>query len=238
MSEALLEIRGLDAGYGPQPVLHGIDLNVDEGRVSAVIGPNGHGKSTLLRAVSGLLGDCRGQVRLGGEELCGRPADRIVAAGVVHIPQGDLVFPEMSVLDNLLMGAYLPEAAAHAEQRLAEVYALLPRLEERREQIASTLSGGERRMLGIGRGLMTGGRILMLDEPSLGLAPIVIEQIYQVIEQLKAEGRTIVMVEENPSRAMEVADEIHLLDNGRFVWSGTPAELSDNLDVLETYLGS
>lgn len=233
-----MEVRDLRAGYGQQTVVTDINLNVAQSRTTAIIGPNGHGKSTVLRAISGLLDNCDGAVRLDGVELSALRPDQIVGAGVVHIPQGDLVFPEMSVLDNLLMGAYLPEAAAVAGRRLEEVYALLPRLEERSHQTASTLSGGERRMLAIGRGLMTGGRILMLDEPSLGLAPIVIEQIYEIVARLKSEGRTIVLVEESPARAMEVADEIHLLDDGSIVWSGDARSLHDSPDILETYVGT
>jgi branched-chain amino acid transport system ATP-binding protein len=155
----------------------------------------------------------------------------------VHVPQGDLLFPDMTVLENLLMGAYLPEAAAHVGRRLEEVFALLPKLRDRQNQIASTLSGGERRMVGIGRGLMAGGKVLMLDEPSLGLAPIIIDQIYELIDSLKATGRTIVLVEENVARVFDRADRVYLLDNGRFVWSGSGAELMKRPEVLETYLG-
>jgi branched-chain amino acid transport system ATP-binding protein len=237
MSQALMEVAGLSAGYGRQRVVFDISFVVEQGLTTAIIGPNGHGKSTVLRAVSGLLDNCVGSVRLDGSELSGLRPDEIVAAGVVHIPQGDLIFPEMSVLDNLLMGAYLPDAAGAAEERLEEVHALLPRLKERGHQTASTLSGGERRMLAIGRGLMTGGKILMLDEPSLGLAPIIIEQIYEIVARLKSEGRTIILVEESPARAMEVADSIHLLDDGSFVWGGTARSLSENPHILETYVG-
>jgi branched-chain amino acid transport system ATP-binding protein len=164
-------------------------------------------------------------------------ADEVVAAGLVHVPQGDLLFPEMTVLENLRMGAYLPEATRAERQRLEEVFTLLPKLKERRGQVASTLSGGERRMVGIGRGLMAGGKILMLDEPSLGLAPIVIDQIYAVIGELKASGRTVVVVEENAMRIAEMADEMHLLDNGSFVWSGSGSELLSRPEILATYLG-
>ena len=172
-----------------------------------------------------------------GQRIDGKRADRIVASGVIHIPQGDLPFPDMSVADNLLMGAYLASSKAEMRQRLEEVYDLLPRLEERRPQMASTLSGGERRMLAIGRGLMAGGRILLVDEPSLGLAPIVIEQIYSILIDLKAGGRTILLVEENTSRATEIADQVHLLDDGRMIWSGVPEDLLERPEIFETYLG-
>lgn len=232
-----LEIQGLSAGYLGRDVLHAVSLSVPARSLTAIIGPNGHGKTTLLRAISGLVPRCSGAITLDGRPLQGLRADARVAAGVVQVPQGDMVFAEMTVLDNLLMGAYLPAAARGAKQRLEEVFTLLPKLAERRAQIASTLSGGERRMLGIGRGLMADGRVILLDEPSLGLAPIVIEQIYALIAQLKASGRTLVVVEENAARVVELADAMHLLDDGRFVWSGAGAELMARPEILETYFG-
>ena len=234
---AFLEIENLTAGYLGRDVLHGVSLAVAEKSLTAIIGPNGHGKTTLLRAISGLVPRAAGRITLAGRELQGLRPDARVAAGVVQVPQGDMVFAEMTVLDNLLMGAYLPAAARGAKRRLEEVFALLPKLAERRAQIASTLSGGERRMLGIGRGLMADGRVILLDEPSLGLAPIVIEQIYQLIADLKASGRTLVVVEENAARVVELAETLHLLDDGRFVWSGAGAELMARPEILETYFG-
>lgn len=232
-----LEIANLSAGYLGRDVLHQISLSVPAQGLTAIIGPNGHGKTTLLRAISGLVPRCSGAITLDGRPLQGLRPDARVAAGVVHVPQGDMVFAEMTVLDNLLMGAYLPAAARVAKQRLEEVFTLLPKLAERRGQIASTLSGGERRMLGIGRGLMADGHVILLDEPSLGLAPIVIEQIYALIAQLKKSGRTLVVVEENAARVVELAGAIHLLDDGRFVWSGPGAELMARPEILETYFG-
>jgi len=234
---AFLEIENLTAGYLGRDVLHGISLSVSEQSLVAIIGPNGHGKTTLLRAISGLVPRTGGSIALAGRPLQGLRPDARVAAGVVQVPQGDMVFAEMTVLDNLLMGAYLPAAARGAKARLEEVFALLPKLAERRSQVASTLSGGERRMLGIGRGLMADGRVILLDEPSLGLAPIVIEQIYELIARLKASGRTLVVVEENAARVVELADSMHLLDDGRFVWSGAGAELMARPEILETYFG-
>ena len=237
MKRALLELERVSAGYDGREVLHQVSLEVAEGEMVAIIGPNGHGKTTLLHAVSGLLPLSAGQVTLAGRRLGGLPPEQIVANGLVHVPQGDMLFPEMSVYENLLMGAYLPAAAAQMTQRLAEVYALLPKLRDRADQVASTLSGGERRMVGIGRGLMASGRVLMLDEPSLGLAPIVIDQIYEVIFQLRDAGRTIVLVEENALRVADRADRIHLLDDGRFVWSGAGSELLARPEIVATYLG-
>jgi len=237
MSEALLQIADLHAGYTGRNVLHGISFDVPAGALVTLIGPNGHGKTTLLQVISGLLPVRRGEIALEGNSIAGLAAERIVAQGLVHVPQGDKLFPEMTVRENLLMGAYLERDRSVIQQRLEEVHAFLPRLGERSNQVASTLSGGERRMCGIGRGLMAGGRILMLDEPSLGLAPIVIDQIYEIIAGLKESGRTILLVEENPVRVFDLADAVHLLDNGQLVWSGKGQELADRPELIETYLG-
>lgn len=237
MAAPLLRIDNLFAGYHGHDVLRGLSLSVDEGSLVAIVGPNGHGKTSLLRAISGLLRPSAGTIKLGERRLDRLRADEIAAAGVVHVPQGDLLFPELTVLENLQMGAYLPAAAARMAERLDEVFLLLPKLKERQAQIASTLSGGERRMAGIGRGLMADTRVLMLDEPSLGLAPIIIDQIYDVITALRKAGRTILLVEENATRAAGMADRIHLLDHGEFVWSGAGPELMARPEILATYLG-
>ncbi|SED22099.1 ABC transporter ATP-binding protein [Rhodobacter sp. 24-YEA-8] len=234
---SLLEISGLEVTYGVQRVISGISLTVKEGEFAALVGPNGHGKTTVLRAISGLARARAGEIRLDGQSLTRARPDRIVAAGVIHVPQGDLLFPGMSVLDNLRMGAYLPEAARDEARRLDEVFTLLPKLRDRQAQTASTLSGGERRMVGIGRGLMAGGRILMLDEPSLGLAPIVIDQIYELVQALAKSGRTILVVEENAIRIADMADRMHLLDNGAIAWSGTGQEFLSSPEIFATYLG-
>ena len=232
-----LKVSNIVGGYGNQPVLHGLSLDVDPGTLVSVIGPNGHGKTTLLRAISGQVQLRSGQVLLNGMDLSGRPVDAIAAAGIAHVPQGDLLFTGMTVHENLLMGAYLVRDRALLQSRLDQVFALLPKLAERRNQITDSLSGGERRMVGIGRGLMTGGQVLMLDEPSLGLAPIVIDTIYELVETLKADGRSILLVEESPERVVDFADRIYLLDNGEINWSGTATELSANDELLSTYLG-
>lgn len=234
---SLLEISELSVSYGAQRVINGISLSVAEGEFAAIVGPNGHGKTTVLRAISGLVRARAGTLRLAGRDITRLRPDRIVAEGVVHVPQGDLLFPAMSVLDNLRMGAYLPAAAAEENRRLDEVFTLLPKLRDRQQQIASTLSGGERRMVGIGRGLMAGGRILMLDEPSLGLAPIVIDQIYELVQTLARSGRTILVVEENAVRIADIAHRMHLLDNGAITWSGTGQAFLASPDIIATYLG-
>jgi len=233
----LLDIRELVAGYGGNVVLRGVSLSIKQGELITLIGPNGHGKTTLLRCVSGLLRPSSGDIAFGGQSIVGRRVNDVVSRGVVHIPQGDMLFPDMTVADNLLMGAYLPAANAKARERIEEVFALLPRLRERRSQIANTLSGGERRMLAIGRGLMSGGKLMLIDEPSLGLAPLIIDQVYAVIAGLRDRGWTILLVEENANRIVDIADRVHLLDDGRIVWEGAPHALFDNQELLETYLG-
>ncbi|MBM3483079.1 MAG: ABC transporter ATP-binding protein [Alphaproteobacteria bacterium] len=234
---ALLEVDGITAGYHGQPVLREISIEIEEAATVGIIGPNGHGKTTLLNCISGLVPLMSGDIRLDDRTIKGLPANRVVSRGIVHVPQGDRIFPEMSVRDNLIMGAYLPAAYKLVSKRLPEIFEIFPRLHERQNQIASTLSGGERRMLGIGRGLMADGRILMVDEPSLGLAPIAVDLIYDVLRRLKAEGRTILIVEENISRIMDFADHIYLIDHGEIVWSGEPQELHGRPELLETYLG-
>lgn len=237
MAEPLLAVENLHAGYEGQSVLKDVSFAVPEGRLVTLLGPNGHGKTTLLRCIAGLLKPSGGRIELAGRRIDGAEAETVVGLGVVLIPQGDMLFPEMSVYDNLKMGAYLPRVRRTFEEDVEKIYAILPRLKERTAQLARTLSGGERRMLAIGRGLLAGGRILMIDEPSLGLAPIVIDQIYEIIADLKASGRTILLVEENASRIIDIADRIHLLDTGEIVWAGDGGELHSNQQILETYLG-
>jgi branched-chain amino acid transport system ATP-binding protein len=237
MTRPRLQLEGVASGYGGREVLGGVSLDLEDGALTAVIGPNGHGKTTLLRTVSGLVRARRGSIRLEGTDITRLSPSAIAAAGIAHVPQGDLLFADMTVLENLQMGAYLPSAGRNAARSLDKVFALLPKLAERRHQTANTLSGGERRMAGIGRGLMMDAKVIMLDEPSLGLAPIVIDQIYALIESLKAERRTLLVVEENAMRIAAVADRVHLLDNGAFVWNGSGGEVLARPEILETYLG-
>jgi branched-chain amino acid transport system ATP-binding protein len=232
----VLSLRNVVSGYRELDVLRGISFDVEAGQFITVVGPNGHGKSTLLKTISGLVPLKQGSISIQGSVTINKP-HAIAAKGVAHVPQGDMLFPEMSVLENLLMGAYLAPSKVEINRRLDEVYTLLPKLSDRRSQVASSLSGGERRMVGIGRGLMMGGSIMLIDEPSLGLAPLIIEQIYGVIAELSKSGRTILLVEENPARVADLADHLHLLDDGAIVWSGPPAELLARDELLATYLG-
>ncbi|WP_138935289.1 ABC transporter ATP-binding protein [Roseovarius arcticus] len=233
----LMDLRDVVSGYLNRPVLHGVSLQLIEGEVLSVIGPNGHGKTTLLRTLSGFLPFRSGQLEIAGKRLEKSSVHTRVEAGLIHVPQGDQLFTEMSVEENLLMGAYLTPNGPEVNQRLDKVFALFPRLKDRRTQPASSLSGGERRMVGIGRGLMADARILMLDEPSLGLAPLLIEQIYEALRVLSAEGLSLIIVEENPSRVMDIASRLLLMDAGHIVWSGTPDEADNSQDIMKTYLG-
>lgn len=233
-----LQVTGLRAGYGDVTVIRGLDLTVTPGEVAVIIGPNGHGKTTLLRAVSGLLRPQAGQVLLAGQPVTGRPAEHLAALGLVHVPQGDGLFPEMTVEENLLMGAF-PAAAWRGRRRaLDRVYGLFPAVAGRRGQPARTLSGGERRLVALGRGLMRPSGVMLVDEPSLGLAPVAIDAVYEAIAGLKASGATIVLVEENFTHVGAVADAVHVVEMGTIVASGSYQDLSRDAAIVETYLGS
>lgn len=238
MTEPVLEITGLRAGYGSTSVLQGVDLTVVDGEFSVVIGPNGHGKSTILRAVSGLITPTAGRITFMGEDITRLRPEAMVARGLVHIPQGDLLFPDMTVLENLTLGAFLRKGgrAARAE-RLGMVHEIFPRLAERSSQRARTLSGGERRMLAIGRGLMADARMLMIDEPSLGLAPVLVDEVYRQIALIRGSEITVLLVEENFSRVKKLADRLTLVENGSVMASGTVEQVLADPAVAATYLG-
>lgn len=238
MTDILLQVTGLVAGYKNSPVLRNVELTMLKGQVAGLIGPNGHGKSTLLRAISGMIAPTAGKIVFDGSDITGLAVSAIVECGVIHVPQGDLLFSEMSVIDNLLLGATRKAAARQIDDSLEFVFTLLPRLKERASQTALTLSGGERRMLAIGRGLMGRGTILMLDEPSLGLAPALIEEIYDVLLQLAGHGHSILLVEENATRAAEVSDRLSLMDHGQITWSGVSSEIADDTALNKTYFGT
>ena len=233
----MLEVRDLRAGYGGSEVLHGLSLRVDDGEGVIVLGPNGHGKTTLLRAISGLVPLTSGSVELGGERIDERRADEIAAAGVVHIPQGDMLFPEMTVYENLAMGAYVKRAWRGRQAKLDQVYDLFPWLSERKDQLARSLSGGERRMLALARGLMAEARVLLIDEPSLGLAPVITEQIYESIRGIKESGLAILLADENANQLAGVADRVYLLETGVFVREAPANRLLEDEALLAAYLG-
>jgi branched-chain amino acid transport system ATP-binding protein len=236
--ECLLEVDGLHAGYGRAEVLSGLSLRAARGSVVAVVGPNGAGKSTLLNALMGVL-PARGEIRFDGRPVQRLTLEQRVAQGIALVPETRALFATMPVADNLLLGGYRRrrEPAARRRARLDEVYALFPRLHERQAQAAGTLSGGERQMLAIGRALMGSPRLLMLDEPSLGLAPLVVRDIFAIIERLRATGVTLLLIEQNARAAMAVADHAYVLETGAIALSGPAAELAADPRVIDTYLG-
>jgi branched-chain amino acid transport system ATP-binding protein len=234
----MLETRALSAAYGQTRVLEGIDLTVGDGEVVIVIGPNGHGKTTLLRTISGLMSPTSGEVWFAGERIDGRRPDLIAAEGLVHIPQGDLPFGDMTVEENLVLGAFPASDWRDRARRLEHVYGIFPVLEERRGQRGRTLSGGERRMLALGRGLMREARMLMIDEPSLGLAPVIVNEVYRHIGTIMRSGVTMLLVEENFSHVHGLDARVLLLESGRIVREGTVSELEADEAVMATYLGT
>ncbi len=233
----MLEVRGIDVAYGDVLALQGVDLAVGERESVAVIGANGAGKSTLLRAISGLLRPRAGTIAFDGAPLDRVPPYDIAALGIAHVPEGRRVLPEMTVEENLELGAYLPRPKARRRETLAWVYGIFPRLAERRRQQAGTLSGGEQQMLAVGRGLMLRPRLLMLDEPSLGLAPLVVEVTFAKIGDIRKEGIGILLVEQNVQRALGLADRGYVMEGGRVVLHGPSRRLLDDPHVKVAYLG-
>ena len=232
----MLEIKSLRGGYGMIEVLRGIDLEIKEGEIVAVLGSNGAGKSTLNNTVCGLIPSLAGSIRFEDHDIGrARPAD-IVAAGLVQVPEGRRVFPDMNVRENLLLGGYR-RGRANRKRNLERVLGTFPRLAERQSQRAGTLSGGEQQMLAIGRGLMTEPRLLILDEPSLGLAPILVEEMFALIARLNAEGLAILLVEQNVAQSLEVARRAYVLENGACAFQGAPAELLARPELKRAYLG-
>ncbi|CAM4101787.1 ABC transporter ATP-binding protein [Kerstersia similis] len=237
MSKPALEIRNLWAGYTDMPVLRGINLTLEPGSIVALIGANGAGKSTLLRTISGLLMPTQGDIMLFGEPLGALPAHRIVESGFVQSPEGKQLFLEMSIRENLLIGATNRRAHARREQTLKEVFELFPILEERQHLAASTLSGGQQQMVAVGRALMALPRVLALDEPSLGLAPIMVNRLFESIAKIRERNLTILIIEQNVFQVLEMADIGHVLENGEITLSGTGPELLGNDYLRTTYLG-
>lgn len=233
---AVLEVSGLAASYGRIEVLHGIDLAVASGQLVSLIGTNGAGKTTLLKTLSGVLRAAAGSIRLFGEEITGQAPDRRVRAGISLVPEGRMVFPPLSVEDNLRLGAYTRKDAGRDDD-LERMYVLFPILKEKRRQPAGTLSGGQQQMLSIARALMARPKVLLLDEPSMGLAPLLVQEIFKVIERLKGEGIPILLVEQNAQAALAVADYAYVLETGRVSMQGPGKELLGDDRVQQVYLG-
>ncbi|MFN8612654.1 MAG: ABC transporter ATP-binding protein [Vulcanimicrobiota bacterium] len=235
MSEALLELQQVSAAYGAVRALHQVSLRVEPGQVVTLIGANGAGKSTCLKVITGLLPESEGQVLWRGRDLKGMPAHKRVAEGIAMSPEGRQVFPRMSVRENLEMGAYLRKE--DLSQDYARVFQLFPVLEKRQSQAAGTLSGGEQQMLAIGRALMSKPRLLILDEPSLGLAPLIVKQIFAIIREIQSLGLAVLLVEQNARQALQVADFGYVFEVGHAVLSGPASDLSSNAEVQKAYLG-
>ena len=235
-SETLLAIEHLRAGYGETEVLRGIDLIVKAGEIVTVLGSNGVGKSTLNRTVSGIVRAQGGSIRFAGEAIEHEKPPAIVARGLIHVPEGRRIFPNLTVRENLDLGSYARAKPRRAQNR-ERVFAIFPRLRERMLQHAGTLSGGEQQMLAIGRGLMAEPKLLILDEPSLGLSPLLVEELFALIKRIHAEGVAILLVEQNVVESLEVADRAYILADGQFAMSGTAAEIAADPELKRTYLG-
>jgi branched-chain amino acid transport system ATP-binding protein len=234
---SLLELRKLSYAYDDLRVLWDVDLEVNEGEIVSVIGSNGAGKSTLLKNISRLIAPASGSLRFDGHDLIPLPAHRVVDLGVIHVPEGRRIFPELTVLENLHMGGYSPRARSQRAQNLARVYALFPRLLERTSQLGGTLSGGEQQMLAIGRGLMANPRLLLLDEPSIGLSPLLVQTIFEIIREINRQGTTVLLLEQNVYQSLRIADRAYVMELGRIVMHGSGIELSENAHVKQAFLG-
>lgn len=237
MSARMLELRKVDAGYGTFQALFGIDLDVEAGEAVGVVGPNGAGKTTLMRVISGLIRPRGGSITMQGADVLATPAHRIVGLGIAHVPENRRLFPALTVEDNLKMGAFMPKARAKHGQRLAFVFDLFPRLKERRHQFAGTMSGGEQQMCAIGRALMSDPKLLLLDEPSAGLAPVVVQQVFELVKRIRASGLTVLIVEQNVQQVLHVVDRAYLLEAGAIRASGSSVDMLQSDTIKQAYLG-
>jgi branched-chain amino acid transport system ATP-binding protein len=234
---AMLSLSAVSAGYGSFRALFDVSLEVAAGEAVGVIGPNGAGKTTLMRVISGLIPVTAGDLAFEGRSLAGVPAHRIVERGIAHVPENRRLFPRLTVEDNLRIGAFIAQARKHFAERLAWVYDLFPRLKERQNQLAGTLSGGEQQMAAIGRALMSRPKILLMDEPSAGLAPLVVQQVFDLVRRIRAEGLTVLIVEQNVAQVLDVVDRAYLLEVGTIRLAGTSAELASNDLIRRSYMG-
>jgi len=233
----MLKIDGLEVFYGAIQALRGISLEVSEGSIVTLIGANGAGKSSTLRTISGLIKPRAGKISFHGQEIQGQPAQKIVALGISQVPEGRRIFPNLTVQENLELGAYLQRDKREIRRSMGVVFGHFPRLEERRAQMAGTLSGGEQQMLAMGRALMSKPKLLLLDEPSMGLAPMLVQEIFSIIKEIRDQGTTILLVEQNAHMALSVADYGYVMETGTIVLSGTAAELASSEEVKKAYLG-
>jgi branched-chain amino acid transport system ATP-binding protein len=234
---ALLEVKDIDVFYGDVQVVFGLSLRVEQGEVVSIVGGNGAGKSTLLKTICGLMQPARGEILFDGAPIQSSPPEDIVEAGIAHVPEGRRLFTLMSVKDNLIVGAYNRHARDHVSGTMADVYSLLPRLRERESQLATTLSGGEQQMVAVGRGLMARPKLLMLDEPSLGLAPLLIRHIFDTVKQIAARGMTVLLVEQDVKHSLSLSDRGYVIEHGRVVMEGAGKELLEDPHVKTAYLG-
>jgi branched-chain amino acid transport system ATP-binding protein len=233
----MLSLTGVSAGYGSFRALFDVSLAVPDGEAVGVIGPNGAGKTTLMRVISGMVPLRSGTMSFDGRSMEGLPAHRVVERGIAHVPENRRLFPRLTVEDNLRIGAFIPEARRRFMQELERIYALFPRLKDRREQLAGTLSGGEQQMCAIGRALMSRPKLLLLDEPSAGLAPLVVAQVFELVARIRAEGLTVLIVEQNVQQVLDVVDRAYLLEVGSIKLSGTSSELKGNDFIRKSYMG-
>jgi branched-chain amino acid transport system ATP-binding protein len=233
----MLSLAAISAGYGSFQALFGVSLEVARGEAIGVIGPNGAGKTTLMRVISGIIPMREGAMTLDGRSIGGLPAHRVVEQGIAHVPENRRLFPRLSVEENLRIGAFLPAARTRFSEQLDWVYSLFPRLRDRRTQLAGTMSGGEQQMCAIARALMSRPKVLLMDEPSAGLAPIVVHQVFDLVRRIRAEGLTVLIVEQNVQQVLDVVDRAYLLEVGTIKLSGTAAELKDNSLIRTAYMG-
>ena len=234
---AMLEVKDLEVYYGVIQAIKGISFHVDEGEVIALIGANGAGKTSTLQTITGMLNAKAGSILFEGEELTKIPGHKIVSMGMAHVPEGRRVFAQLSVLENLKLGAYTRKDKDEIEESLQRVYKSFPRLEERKNQLAGTLSGGEQQMLAMGRALMSKPRIILMDEPSMGLSPIFVEEIFNIIKEVSASGTTVLLVEQNAKKALSIADRAYVLETGKVVLEGKASDLMEDESIKKAYLG-
>ncbi len=237
MANTLLDVKELEVNYGVIRALKGISFHVDEGEIVSLIGANGAGKTTTLHTVTGLLHPVSGSVMLKGKELTRMPAHKIVSMGLVHVPEGRRIFQSLSVYDNLVMGAYSQKNKAITEENMKLVFELFPRLFERKKQMAGTLSGGEQQMLAMGRALLSAPEMVVLDEPSMGLSPLLVSEVFEIIRRFRENGKTVLLVEQNAKKAMSVSDRVYVLETGSIIKEGRASELINDESIKKAYLG-